>query len=112
VKGGIEPVPKATRFTLIHEMAERYPIRLLCSLAGVSPAGYYKWMKRQSAVTDKQREDGQLKEKLVEGYRKTKGIYGYRRRKVWLKKKYDIHVNHKRVQRLMKELGIKAGRYP
>lgn len=38
----------------------------------------------------------------------SKNKYGYRRVKVWLKRQYNIKVNHKRVQRLMRERGICA----
>jgi putative transposase len=39
---------------------------------------------------------------------KLKGIYGYRRVKVRVNKTYGLHLNHKRVQRLMRQLGLKA----
>lgn len=34
------------------------------------------------------------------------GIYGYYRVKAWIKRNYGKTVNHKRVYRLMKELGV------
>lgn len=37
-----------------------------------------------------------------------KGIYGYRRMQLLLKRKYGIHINHKRVYRLMKQMGLLA----
>ncbi|NUK29675.1 transposase [Parageobacillus sp. VR-IP] len=48
------------------------------------------------------------KEKIKECYEERKEIYGYRRVKVWLKRKYQLNINHKRVQRLMREMGIRA----
>lgn len=44
----------------------------------------------------------------MECHQKLKGIYGYRRVQVWLKVKHNLSINHKRVQRLMGELGIKV----
>ncbi|MGH0448597.1 IS3 family transposase [Bacillus mycoides] len=35
-------------------------------------------------------------------------MYGYRRIQVWLKATYNLHLNHKRIQRLMSELGVKT----
>ncbi|MBT2293147.1 transposase [Paenibacillus albidus] len=90
---------------LLHK---KYNLTLLCNLAGVSRSGFYKWMNRQTFVSPKPREDEVLKLKIVECYEKLKGIYGYRRVKVWLKRTYAIHMNHKRVQRLMGELGLQA----
>jgi putative transposase len=48
------------------------------------------------------------KEKIHECHQKWKGIDGYRRVRVWLKLKYNLNLNHKRVQRLMREMGIRA----
>ncbi|MEG6574599.1 MAG: hypothetical protein C6P37_05005 [Caldibacillus debilis] len=48
----------------------------------------------------------QLINKIKECHEEVKGICGYRRVQVWLKRKY--HINYKRVQRLMKEMGIRA----
>lgn len=74
----------------------------------MSRSGYYKWVKRQERPSQKQLEDEQLKKKIKECHEEGKGIYGYRRVQVWLKRKYKLDINHKRVQRLMREMGIRA----
>ncbi|MCM3783921.1 IS3 family transposase [Neobacillus mesonae] len=56
----------------------------------------------------KQLENRQIQKKIAECHRKLRGIYGYRRVRVWIKKKYGLQVNHKRIQRLMNEMGIQA----
>ncbi|MED5053540.1 IS3 family transposase [Anoxybacillus rupiensis] len=48
------------------------------------------------------------KEKIEECHPEHKGIYGYRRVQVWLKRKHKRDINHKRVRRLMREMGIRA----
>jgi len=58
--------------------------------------------------TKKQIENEQIKEKIQECYEAVHGIYGYPRVTAWLRKKYNLTINHKRVYRLMKELGIQA----
>ncbi|MGG6437691.1 IS3 family transposase, partial [Saccharococcus caldoxylosilyticus] len=63
---------------------------------------------RQERPSQKHLEDEQLKEKIQECHEEVKGIYGYRRVKVWLKRKYQLNINHKRVQRMMREMGIRA----
>jgi transposase len=109
VKGGMEEVPKNKKYEVIKGMSEgNYSIQLLCKLAGVSKSGYYKWIKRQQTPTEKQLVDKGIKKKIMECHEKLKGIYGYRRVQVWLKKTYGLHINHKRVQRLMGELEIQA----
>lgn len=109
MKGGMDAVPSSKKFAVIKELLhKKYNLTLLCNLAGVSRSGFYKWLNRQTFVSPKQREDEAMKLKIVECHEKLKGIYGYRRVKVWLKRTYAIHMNHKRVQRLMGELGLRA----
>lgn len=105
----MDAVPSSKKFAVIKEMLHKnYGLSLLCKLAGVSRSGFYKWMNRQTFVSPKQREDEAIKLNIVECHERLKGIYGYRRVKVWLKRTYAIHVNHKRIQRLMGELGLRA----
>jgi len=99
---------QAKAYAIIKELSERYPILMLCSLAGVSRSGYYKWVARQQSLSSKLVEDEDLKTKILECHQEVNKIYGYPRVKVWLRQKYGIHVNHKRVYRLMRELGIQA----
>lgn len=84
-----------------------YPIQLLCKIAGISRSNYYKWLKRQEFPTEKQLKDEEIKKKIMECHKKLKGIYGYRRIQIWLEKTYGLHMIHKRVQRLMGELGFR-----
>ena len=81
---------------------------LLCELAGIARSSYYKWAARKNNPTPKQIDEQALKEKILECHTQLKGIYGYPRIRVWLKKTFGLNVNHKRVYRLMKELGIRA----
>ncbi|WP_289142504.1 IS3 family transposase, partial [uncultured Brevibacillus sp.] len=105
----MDSVPSNQMFTVIRELAKRgYCVLLLCELAHVSRSGYYKWVQRQEILSPKQLEDEQMKEKIAECRTEVRGIYGYRRVKVWIEKKYGIKMNHKRVQRLMKIMGIQA----
>ncbi|GAJ57092.1 transposase [Geobacillus thermoleovorans] len=59
-------------------------------------------------MTEKQKEDEMVKRMILECHQEVNGIYGYYRVKAWLQRKYGKVVNHKRVYRLMKELGIRA----
>ncbi|MFD6442364.1 IS3 family transposase [Peribacillus sp. NPDC060186] len=105
----METVTTRKKYEVIREMSEgHYPIQLLCEIAHVSRGGYYKWLKLQVSPSEKQLEDEEIKKKIIGCHDKLKGIYGYRRVKVWLDKTYGLNLNHKRVQRLMRELGLKA----
>ena len=69
----------------------------------LSRSTYYYQMKRL-AQEDK---DSELKETIQDIYTEHKGRYGYRRIHLELRNR-GIQVNHKKVQRLMTELGLKA----
>lgn len=47
-------------------------------------------------------------DKIAATYHAHKGIYGYRRITIYLNIRKEIEINHKRVYRLMKRMGLKA----
>jgi putative transposase len=83
---------------------------MLCEIAEVSRSGYYKWKKRKANLSRKQKEDQFIMSKIVECEQDPdiNGSFGYPRVRIWLKRKYGLQINHKRVYRLMKEMGIQA----
>ncbi|MDR9858004.1 IS3 family transposase, partial [Paenibacillus sp. VCA1] len=96
-------------YVVIEQLAiAGYRISMLCRIAQVSRSGYYKWRRRRHTFLPKQLEDQTLKEKILEGHQRLRGILGYPRMQIWLNKTYGLHVNHKRVYRLMKQMGIQA----
>lgn len=86
---------------MIWELRHEYKIPLLIEIAGLPRSTYYYHAKRRKAV-DKYSE---IKEQITTIYHEHKGRYGYRRITDELRNREYI-VNHKTVQRLMKELGI------
>jgi len=86
---------------VIWELRHEYKIPLLIEIAGLPRSTYYYHAKRRKAV-DKYSE---IKEQITTIYHEHKGRYGYRRITDELRNREYI-VNHKTVQRLMKELGI------
>jgi transposase InsO family protein len=85
-----------------------YTIKDACSALGISRSGYYS-AKEVKVV---ERAEGDLND--CEVLRRIKEIkaehpfWGYRRVTAWLKHREGIRVNHKRIQRLMKEHGLLA----
>lgn len=73
----------------------------------VGASGYYRWRSRQPSQRAKENE--RLLERIEAEHVASRGNYG--RPKVYRKLRHDGEtVNHKRVERLMKEHGIKAKR--
>ncbi|MGH2538243.1 MAG: IS3 family transposase, partial [Candidatus Promineifilaceae bacterium] len=86
------------RRMLAHQLAGPYPVRTLCRLLGVAPSSdYYQPAARSAAALQ-----AALKE--LAGQWPT---YGYRRLTAELQRASG-RVNHKRVARLMAELGLQA----
>ncbi|NFC49208.1 IS3 family transposase [Clostridium botulinum] len=91
------------KFATSNKLTHKYSIKLLCELADVSRSGYYKWLNKS-----KKQIDMDICNKILEIYNTSKLVYGYRRVKVALRRKYNMIVNHKKVRRLMRLLGIQS----
>ena len=76
-------------------MRDKYTVKLLCEIAGISRSAYYRAINR----VDK---DEEIREKITDIYHKHKGIYGYRRITIELNRA-GYRINHKKVYRIMKE---------
>ena len=107
--GQVSEGKKSERFKFIDEHQARFGIRYLCKKMNVSFQGYYQWCHRKPSSRDL--ENAHLTEKIIRLYEKHKGNYGSPRIVAELKAE-GVHVNHKRVARLMKEASLvgKAGR--
>jgi putative transposase len=91
------------KYRIVQSVSEKYPITELCTILGVSRSGYYRYLSRQGV--DK---DLETKERIKAIYEQRNGTYGYRRIEDELERQYGENVNHKRVLRLMQDLGLKA----
>lgn len=85
---------------------EAFSVQMLCEIAGVSRAGYYKWLKHKPS--SREMENQQLSQTMITLYEKVGGIYGYRRLTMHLRRETKQRINHKRVSRLMKLAGIQS----
>jgi putative transposase len=99
-------VLKAERFLIIEELRKKHPLAWLLQIGEVSKAGYYKWRKSRSKRALRLEEDLLLKEHLL-AIHKIHPYFGYKRMTRALSRE-RIMVNHKRVRRLMRELGIQS----
>ncbi|WP_152455437.1 IS3 family transposase [Microbulbifer sp. THAF38] len=100
---------KAERFSFIAHNRWDFGVRYLCRYLDISPQGFYKWLNRIESAQD-------IENKRILGcietlYIQHNGNYGSRRISAELKANGE-RINHKRVERLMREAGIvgKAGR--
>ncbi|WP_431191602.1 IS3 family transposase [Peribacillus frigoritolerans] len=99
-------VLKAERFQIIDGLRKTYPLSWLLKIAEVSKAGYYKWRKTHSARSLRLEKNLWIKEHIL-AIHKLHPYYGYKRMTGALSRE-RIVVNHKRVRRLMRELGVQS----
>lgn len=101
----IEGRSKAQRATeIIQELIGQFSLATLLEILDLSRSTYYYQVKRLAAQED---QDMALKELIQSIYDEHHGNYGYRRIHLELRNRGFI-VNHKKIQRLMKRLGLKA----
>lgn len=86
---------------VIQELRRGYKLAMLLEIAQLPRATFYYYCKRLGQ-TDKY---AHVKEEIATIYHENKGRYGYRRITGELHNR-NIHLNHKTIQRRMKELGL------
>ena len=70
----------------------------------VSQSGYYKWVRKLAApITEKELDDIALTEKIFELFKRSRGSFGSRKITKLINDEHDEPVNHKRIERLMRE---------
>nr|WP_113885863.1 MULTISPECIES: IS3 family transposase [Cytobacillus] len=99
-------VLKADRFQIIDNLREKYPLAWLLKIGEVSKAGYYKWRNTHPIRRIRFEENMLVKEHIL-AIHKMHPYYGYKRMTRALSRE-GIVANHKRVRRLMRELGIRS----
>lgn len=89
-------------FQIVNELRHKHPLCVLLHHSGLSKSGYYKWKNRQSCSS----KDDELRGHIL-AIHSIRPYYGYRRVTVALKRE-GFEVNHKRVYRLMRIIGIQS----
>jgi len=80
-------------------------VAALCEALDVSPSGYYAWRERDSSP--RQQADARLGDEIERVFVASRHTYGSHR--VWLKLREDgIRTSRKRVERLMRERGLRS----
>ena len=86
---------------MIWELRHEFKVSLLIDVAGIPRSTYYYYEKHRTNE-DKYKD---IKEEIANIFAENKGRYGYRRITQELHNR-NYGINHKAVQRLMKELGL------
>jgi putative transposase len=87
----------------VSENRARYPIAVMCRILGVSPSGYYAWVKRPASA--RALRDVALTAEIRAAHAASKGTYGAPRLQIDLAAA-GIDVSRKRIARLMQNAGV------
>ncbi len=89
----------------MYEYRETFHTVRMAKVLKVSESGYYKWLRCREAVPGaKEVSDRLLGEEIDKIFRESRGSYGSRKITAVLRRTRTV--NHKRVERLMKEHGL------
>ncbi len=91
------------RYRFIQKLKSVVGIKYLCASLGVSRSGYYDWCKQKPS--DRLLSDGVFKQVIQTIYDESDGTYGSPRVYQSLKKQGYI-IGRKRVERLMRDMGV------
>lgn len=94
---------KKERYKLIELAAYSGQVASLCQLLSVSRSGYYAYLKRK-----KNDRDAKALQLISKVYNRYEGKYGYRQLQLFVWQDEGVWMNHKKVLRLMQNLGLQA----
>jgi transposase InsO family protein len=86
-------------------LKREHSIQHLCEAFEVSTSGYYGWCRRQKEPSERQRQDGQLKEQIARIHKDSRETYGAPRVQVRLRAEGRCH-GRNRIARLMREQNL------
>src|ERR1700682_5457984 len=93
------------KFRLIADQRETLPVRVMCDVLGVSPAGYYAWRGRPESL--RKTANRALLTEIRRVHMAHRGRYGAPRVHATLRAR-GYMVSRGRVERLMRHHGIRA----
>ena len=97
------------RFAFILAEKALYPITVLCAVLGVSASGFYAWLIRSAAPSERARADQQLGVEIAAVHARSRRTYGSPRVLASLRAQ-GRRVGKKRVERLMRQRGLRGER--
>jgi len=95
-------------YAFITEHCADLPVEQCCRVMKVSRSAFFAWRQRQANPTTKMADDADLAELIAKIHDQSHGTYGRPRVTAELRLGLGRQVNHKRVQRLMREQGLQG----
>ena len=95
-----------SRFQFVDDHRNTHGVKRLCEVLGLNRSSFYKWHSGRDARKARQDADEALVERMREYHEEFDRTIGVRRMTIELNEKADQPINHKRVERLMREGNI------
>lgn len=89
------------KYKAILSLELRHSTALLCSIANISRSAYYKYKNKPCKKSS-------IDDIIIDVFNKTNKRAGYRTVKMIIKNQYQLTVNHKKVQRIMRENDLRS----
>ena len=106
-------IPPHAKYEIIYEMTKqngnRLSVSTLCEIAGVSRSGYYNYLSTEDVRLKREEQDRKDFQKILEAY----SFRGYNKgaRSIYMRLLHmdpPIHMNVKKIRRLMKKMDCSA----
>lgn len=97
------------RFQFVAELHHRYGVKRLCGILGFSRSSFYYWRRTAANRTARQAADARLAALIRAVHQDSDGTYGAPRVTAELRETSGEALNHKRVARIIRALGIVKG---
>lgn len=94
------------RYLYMEQNRSKYRIAKMAQWLQVSKSGYYAWRKRDKSL--RCMEDETLLKEVIRIHEAARGVYGSRKITREINRRSEKRVNHKRVERIMRENGIRS----
>jgi transposase InsO family protein len=94
-----------SRFQFVEDNHGAYGVKRLCHVLGISRSGFYRWREASPVRAERERADQELGERIRQIHVDSDGAYGRPRITAELRDT-GVAVNHKRVGRIMRRVGI------
>ncbi|MFB7853465.1 IS3 family transposase [Streptomyces sp. NPDC056053] len=93
------------RFEFVSDHQRRYGVKRLCTILGIARSSFYYWLRTAPARAAWQAADDQLARRIRAVHHDSDGTYGVPRITAELREDGE-RVNHKRVARVMRTIGL------
>ncbi|MER6218866.1 IS3 family transposase [Streptomyces sp. NPDC001674] len=94
-----------SRFQFVDDHRDAFEVKRLCEVVQVNRSSYYRWLSGRQARQVRQRADQRLAARIREVHAESGGAYGSPRITAELKDT-GLHVNEKRIARVMRTFAI------